>query len=98
MNLELQIQSLIFSFVFGLFFSLMFNLFYKYLFRGKVFFRIISNFIFVMANTLLYFLCLKLINNGIIHIYFIIMLFLGFILGNKKTKTIRKFKLDTIYD
>ena len=98
MNLEIQLQSLIFSIIFGMFFALMFNLFYRVLFRGKIVFRLITNFIFVIANALLYFLLLKIINNGIIHLYFIIMLFLGFFIGNKKTKVIRKYKLSAIYD
>ncbi len=98
MPLETQLQSLIFSFIFGLFFALIFNIFYRFLFRGHFIFKIISNFIFVMANTLLYFLALKIINNGIIHSYFIILLFLGFIIGNKKTKVIRSYKLEAIYD
>lgn len=98
MNLEIQIQSLIFSFVFGLFFSLMFNIFYRFLFKGRLPIKIISNLVFVLANIFLYFLLLKIINEGIIHFYFIIMLILGFILGNKKTKKIRTYKLEAIYD
>lgn len=96
MNLELQIQSLIFSFIFGMFFSLMFNLFYKYLFRGKSWFRFITNMIFVFFHVILYFSLLMMINDGRIHLYFIIMLTLGFIIGNKKTKKIRKYRLEVL--
>lgn len=94
MNLELQIQSLIFSLVFGMFFALMYNLFYKYLFRGIVVIRFIVNLIFVISNTTLYFLLLKTINNGRIHSYFLIMLVIGFIIGNVKTRKIRKYRLE----
>jgi len=94
MTLEIQIQSLIFSLVFGMFFALMYNLFYKHLFRGKIVVRVLINLIFILCNTILYFLMLKIINNGIMHSYFIMMVVLGFILGNIKTKKIRKYKLE----
>ena len=94
MDLELQIQSLIFSFVFGMFFALMYNVFYKYLFKGKIIIRVIINLIFVLFNTILYFLLLKIINNGIIHSYFIIALAIGFIISNIKTRKIRKYRLE----
>lgn len=96
MNLELQIQSLIFSFLFGLFFALMFNLLYKYLFKGKNWFRLITNIIFVFFHTILYFSLLTIINDGRIHIYFILMLSLGFIIGNKKIKKIRRYRLEIL--
>lgn len=93
MNLEIQIQSLIFSLVFGMFFAFMFNIFYKQLFFGKTMFKIISNVFFVMVNVVLYFCFLRMINEGIIHPYFVIMLLIGFIIGNQKTRVIRKIKL-----
>ena len=94
MNIELQIQSLVFSLVFGLFFSFVYNLFYKYLYKGVMFIRIIMNFIFIISLASLYFMFLSIINNGIIHLYFIIMLFIGFIMGNIKTKKLRRYTLE----
>jgi len=95
MTLEIQIQSLIYSFVYGLFFSFFFNLHYRYLFLSKIAYRIVLNFFFVLVNVFLYFILLKLINEGIIHYYFILMLFLGYLLGNMKTKVLRfkRFKI-----
>jgi len=90
MDLELQIQSLITSFIFGLFLSFLFNLLYKFLFSKKTFFKIITNAIFVFSNTILYFFLLKKVNNGIVHLYFIIALIIGVFIGNKNTKKIRK--------
>ena len=94
MDLEIQIQSLIFSLVFGMFFSLIFNLMYKHLFRGKKVFRLFTNMLFVIFNVLLYFGILSIINDGIIHTYFMLMVVVGFIIGNKKTKKIRKYRLE----
>lgn len=90
MILTVQIQSFLFSFVYGMFFAFMFNLNYKYLFCKKKLNKIILNLFFNIDIFLLYFLLLKRINYGIIHIYFLICLYLGFILGNKMTKKFRK--------
>lgn len=89
MSLQVQIQSLIFSFIFGLFFSCLLNLNYHYLMHDKIGFRIVTNILFVLDMVLLYFILLKLINNGILHVYFFICLFLGFLLGISKTKKLR---------
>lgn len=89
MSLSIQIQSLSLSFLFGMFFSLLFNLAYKYLFSFKLGYRILSNVLFVLSLSTLYFLLLKIVNNGILHIYFFIILFLGFIFGNVKCKSLR---------
>ena len=94
MNLEIQIQSMVFSFVFGMFFSLMFNLLYKQLFKGYKLIKLLNNFLFINTNVIIYFLLLRIINDGIINYYFIIMLFVGFIIGNKKTNIIRKYRLE----
>jgi hypothetical protein len=53
-------------------------------------FKIIVTFIFVIDNVLLYFFILRKINNGIIHFYFILMLVVGYVIGNHKTKTLKK--------
>jgi len=94
MVLEQQIQSLIFSLVFGMLYALMYNLFYKQLFKGKLIVRIIFNLLFTITNTTLYFFVLTLINNGIIHLYFLIMLSVGSVIGNISTRKIRRHDLE----
>ncbi len=83
MSLNIQIYSLIFSFVFGMLFSLLLKINYKFLFvnRGRI--QIFSNFIFLLDISLLYFLGLKMINHGILHIYFLIVFLLGWLIGKK---------------
>ncbi len=90
MTLEVQIQSLIYSFVYGLFLALLMNLGYRYLFTGKKWRRYLFDFLFVLASAILYFALLRMINEGIIHPYFLLSLFLGAILGNRKTKIVRR--------
>lgn len=74
-----------------MFVSLMFNLNYKYLFSNNFLFRAVSTELFIFDSVLLYFMLLLKINNGIISYYFIIMILIGFFLGNQKTKIIRTY-------
>ena len=80
MNLNTQIKLIIFSLIFGIFFALMIDLNHKYLYTNKKYFKIIFTFFFVLVNIFIYFLILQKINNGIIHIYSIICLIVGFII------------------
>lgn len=90
MILTVQIYSFLLSFIYGLFYALLFNLNYKYLFCTKIINRIVLNFFFNLDVFLLYFFLLKQVNHGIVHIYFLICLVIGFTLGNKLTKKLRK--------
>jgi len=91
MLLEIQLQSLIYSFVYGYFFSIVLNLNYKYLFNSKAIIKVIINILFIIDNVFLYYILLRKINNGIVHYYFIIMIFLGFIFCNYFSKKIRRY-------
>ena len=89
MLLETQIQSMIYSFVYGLFFSFLLNLNYRILFSSKKIIQILGNLFFIIDNVFLYFILLRYINNGMLHTYFLILLILGFYIGNFTTKKIR---------
>ena len=90
MNLKIQVFSLLFSFFYGILFSFCVNLNYQYLFFKKKIFRILMTFLFLLDMALLYFLILKFINDGIIHIYFYLMLCVGFYISFPIMKKIRK--------
>lgn len=81
MDLKIQIISLLFSFVFGVFFSICTNLNYRFLFSKNKVFKIIITIIFVLDLSLLYFLMIRKINQGVIHGYFLLAIALGFFLG-----------------
>ena len=81
--LNIQVKSIIFSFLYGGLFSNFTHLNYKYIYYSKGIFKLIINIMFIVDNVLLYFLILKCINNGIIHYYFIISIIIGFIIVNK---------------
>ncbi len=89
MNLEIQIQSLTVSFVYGLFYSLLYNLFYAFLYCKNKILRIITNIVFNVSLTILFFYIMYLINYGNIHIYFTIFFLCGFFIGNRKTILVR---------
>lgn len=86
MELSIQLQVLTVSFVYGIFFSYLLKMQYKFLFESKLFYKIILTVFFVFDNCLLYFLILKLINHGIFHPYFLLLLIIGYLFGNYLVK------------
>ena len=85
-TLIIQIKSLFFSFFYGIFLAILLNLNYKYIYKSKLGYRLLINLLFVISNVLLYFIILKLINDGIIHLYFIFMIIIGFVISNHQLK------------
>ena len=91
--LNIQIKSIIYSFIYGCIFSLLLNINYKYIYYSKGIKKILINVFFIIDNVLLYFLILRYINNGIFHFYFLLSIILGFIFVNyMTTKKIKLFK------
>ena len=90
MNLKIQVFSLLFSFLYGILFSFLINFHYKILFYQKKWVQIVFTMIFLFDMALLYFLILRKINEGIIHIYFYFMIFLGFYISFPFLKKMRK--------
>ena len=90
MNLKLQIYSFVFSFLFGTILSVFTNLNYGLLFNKNKKIKILGNFLFLFDFSLIYFLGIKLINNGILHIYFLLLLILGFLLSYSFFRFLRK--------
>lgn len=91
MNLDTQIMSLLFSFGYGIVVSYLFNLNYNFIYKSSILYKIVINFLFCVNLGLIYFLLIKCINNGIVHIYFILMFLLGFSLFVKRYKFLREF-------
>lgn len=77
MILEVQIKTLIFSFLFGIYFAYMIRVNYKYIYTLKKLYKILATFLLIFSNVLLYFIILLKINNGIIHMYSLLMIVLG---------------------
>jgi len=82
MILKIQLISFIFSFFYGICFYLLLELNYKFIFTSKLAYRIIVSILFVTSMSLVYFIGLLKINNGILHFYFFLMILLGYTFAN----------------
>ena len=90
MELSIQLQALTVSFVYGILFSYLIKIQYQYLFESKLYYKILITTLFVFDNCLLYFLILRMINNAMFHIYFLLLIILGYLFGVKLLKTRKK--------
>ena len=81
MILKIQIFSLLYSFIYGIIFYILLEVNQKFLYEGEIVYRIIISFLFVIFISLLYFLILIKINNGILHLYFFLTMFTGYLLS-----------------
>lgn len=90
MNLDIQIQCLITSFFYGFLFSYLVNFNYNRLFNSNMIFRCFFNSIIFIGGSILYFYIMYLINYANIHIYFILLIFIGFYCGNKFSYKVRR--------
>lgn len=82
MPLDIQINSLIFSFAFGIFFSLFLTLNHKIIYNSKKIIKFVGTALVVFSSVLLYFVILLNINNATFHPYELIMIILGFYIEN----------------
>ena len=91
MDLSTQILSLLFSFGYGIFVSYVFNLNYNFIYKSSILYKVVINILFCVNLGLIYFLLMKVINKGVIHLYFILIFLLGFGLFVKKYAFMRNF-------
>ena len=80
MILKIQIYSFVVSFVYGIIFYLLLELNSKVLYSSHIIIKVITSFLFVMFNCLLYFIILMHINNGYIHVYFFMCILFGYLM------------------
>ena len=81
MDYKVQLLSFLFSFLFGVFFyfTSLFN--HKMIQNQPILFKYIITILYVLVISLLYVLLMYKVNYGVIHIYFLMVLFLGFYCG-----------------
>lgn len=90
MDYKLQLLSLFISFIYGIFFSLLTNFNYKCLYKTSTPLKITFNIIFVLDIVLLYTFIIYKVNKGVFHIYFILMILLGYVISFNKIKMLIK--------
>ena len=96
-----QILTIVFSFIYGIIFYFLLEINYKYIYYGNKIYRIIVTLLFVLCNTIIYFIMLRKINYGIVHIYFLFCLLTGYILSNFVCKNLivnRKKQWYNVYE
>ena len=79
MKLNIQIYSFIYSFFFGCCFYFLLDLFNKLVSKLNIVFKVILSFVFVILMASIYFLISLFINNGIVHIYFLLSILIGYL-------------------
>lgn len=82
MNLKIQVISFIFSFVYGAFLFMFLKIQKKILFCRNKKKRILSNFIFSIIISIIYFILIYFINNGVLHLYFLLLIVFGFLIAH----------------
>lgn len=91
MTLEIQIKSLLFSFLFGIYFAYIIKINYKFILPLNKFFRVVGTLLLIISNVLIYFFILLKINYGLLHIYLILMIILGVYIEQLLNKLIVKY-------
>ena len=81
MNSNVQLISFIVSYFFGMLFYFLTYLNFQLIKPFKLLLQHLLSFIFVIDMTIIYIIIIYKINNGYFHLYFMIMVFLGFLFG-----------------
>lgn len=99
MDYRIQILSFLCSFLYGIFFYLTSLFHYHLISKYSSFLKYFITIVYTFDVALLYVLLMYKVNYGVIHIYFVLVLFLGFFIASiyskkcKKKCKIRKNKL-----
>lgn len=91
MNNHIQLLSFFVSFLFGICFSFVSRFHYDMVFSLKKIPRYLLTFLFILDVSLFYILILYYINSGVVHIYFVIVTFLGYFLEKKCNVYVKKY-------
>ena len=86
MNLKIQIISFIFSFIYGIFLFILIFLQRKILFCRNKRRKIFTNSLFCIVISILYFIFIYFINNGVLHLYFLLLIIFGFLVAYNYVK------------
>lgn len=89
MDLKLQILSILFSFGYGIISSYLYNLNYNFIHDTTILYKLVINILFCVNLGLIYFILIKIINYGVVHIYFVFSFIVGFVLFVNKYNFLR---------
>lgn len=98
MSSNLQLISFFVSFLYGVFFYLLTSLNFKLIKDLKLYMQHILTFLYVMDMIIIYVIIFYHLNKGYFHIYFILMVFVGYLIGYIiSKKIISKIDVKRIY-
>ena len=86
MSLKVQVISFIFSFLYGCILFILFRLQKRVLFSRNKKKRVILSFIFCISISIVYFILIYFINNGVLHLYFLLLIIFGFLVTHNFLK------------
>ena len=89
-NLDLQLELIFFSFIYGFFFSLIIELFNNKTKKMKKVIKIFLTFFLIFIMSFIYFIGIQKIGNAILHFYSILCIILGFVLYDRIAKYNKK--------
>lgn len=92
MILKNQILTIIFSIIYGFFFYLLIYLNKKVLFNKSIIKRIISNLLFIIDMVLIYFIIIKIVNNGVLTYYSYIFIIIGMLIQKNIINKLKTYK------
>ena len=79
-NIDIQYSIILFSLIYGLLFYYLINICKEYLNIDNVFFRIINTITFFLFMSIIYYIGIEIVCDGIFHLYsFIIIIIIGII-------------------
>ena len=90
MTASLQLLTLGASFLYGFLFYYLMKINYRFIKNKKKFYQSLITILFMYNIVLLYIIIIFKLNNGIFHIYFFIMIILGFYVNLKLTQKMLK--------
>lgn len=88
MILDTQIKLIIFSFLFGIIFSLFIGLNYTLIYNQNKIIKTLSSFLCIIIGVLSYFIAINKISSGILHIYSLLLVIIGFLAETTISKII----------
>lgn len=93
MNSNIQIISFIVSFIYGVIFYFVTKINFYLIKDFKLYLKHILTFIYTLDMAIIYIIILYHINKGYFHIYFIMLVFIGFIIGYIIDKKLSKLNV-----
>jgi len=91
MNYKIQLLSFIVSFVYGLVLGCSKTFYFTFIEKKNTVIQIIASFIYALIMAFIYIYISYKINNGVIHLYFLIVVFLGYFLMNYLFKYVKRY-------